>query len=343
MTIEYYLQEKRNASIMISQIYEDIDIYNKMNLEYRDDFLFKQLENKLAYFLMKYEIFHQLCEQQEQKQQQVLEIVDPNDIEIQIVTEKVIESNKDVVEEKNNEMTIATIEEQANNEEEKEIPLKKKKRCFFKRFARQKHKDNITTVEEKVEKEEENKYEHSSSKINQYIHQGFNQQQLDLINEGIEAGVDVDVFADVSRPSYSMRCILSAMEKGLTYTYLLDKQLSQEQLDVLMIFLLSQYDISNISDPSLSSEEMAFEFVRKHYHKQHIDIHDYNLKQLTEIKRGVLNKLNVSLYLDSNFNEEQMYMIRRGLEKKIDVSVYAKPEVPVEMMKDKFYELSLKN
>lgn len=48
---------------------------------------------------------------------------------------------------------------------------------------------------------------------------------------------------------------------------------------------------------------------------------------MQQIRVGLEEKLDISLYAKPEFNHLQMYQIRKGLEEKIlDVSIHAKPE-----------------
>ena len=53
---------------------------------------------------------------------------------------------------------------------------------------------------------------------------------------------------------------------------------------------------------------------------------------MEEIKWGLEDKLNVSIYATPDFTWKQMEQIRLGLENNIDVSIYAKPEISWEEM-----------
>ena len=51
----------------------------------------------------------------------------------------------------------------------------------------------------------------------------------------------------------------------------------------------------------------------------------FNKEQLREIRKGIINNENISLYAKDYFNYKQMKVIRLGLLKNVDVSLYAKP------------------
>ena len=50
----------------------------------------------------------------------------------------------------------------------------------------------------------------------------------------------------------------------------------------------------------------------------------FNPSQQKQIKIGLKNNVNISIYAKTEFNGEQMKQIRWGLEDNLDVSVYAK-------------------
>ena len=54
---------------------------------------------------------------------------------------------------------------------------------------------------------------------------------------------------------------------------------------------------------------------------------DFNREQKEEIRTGLLNGLDVSIYAKKEYNWKQMRAIRQGLEDNLDVSVYAKSEL----------------
>ena len=55
--------------------------------------------------------------------------------------------------------------------------------------------------------------------------------------------------------------------------------------------------------------------------------------QQEEIRLGIENNVNISIYAKKEFDEYQMREIRYGLEDNLDVSVYAKPEFNEKQMK----------
>ena len=54
---------------------------------------------------------------------------------------------------------------------------------------------------------------------------------------------------------------------------------------------------------------------------------------MKEIRLGLEQGLDVSIYAKIIFNKNQMFQIRLGLAKNLDVLIYAKPEFDEEQMK----------
>ena len=52
----------------------------------------------------------------------------------------------------------------------------------------------------------------------------------------------------------------------------------------------------------------------------------FDKNQIEQIKLGLNNYVDISIYAKKEFDWQKMYVIRKGLEKGIDVSVYVKPE-----------------
>ena len=53
---------------------------------------------------------------------------------------------------------------------------------------------------------------------------------------------------------------------------------------------------------------------------------------MREIRYGLEDNLDVSVYAKSEFDYNQMFEIRKGLEDNLNVSVYAKPELDLKEM-----------
>lgn len=67
-----------------------------------------------------------------------------------------------------------------------------------------------------------------------------------------------------------------------------------------------------------------------------------NLPSLIEIRKGLENSIDVSIYAKPEFNWRQMREIREGLEAGIDVSSYADPNIPWTQMHNMRPQLTYK-
>ena len=63
-------------------------------------------------------------------------------------------------------------------------------------------------------------------------------------------------------------------------------------------------------------------------------VHDFDDLQMEEIRKGLANGLDVSVYAKPEFDNRQMEEIRQGLVCELDVSVYAKPELSWKQMEE---------
>lgn len=61
-------------------------------------------------------------------------------------------------------------------------------------------------------------------------------------------------------------------------------------------------------------------------YNQLIDKYFFNESKKEEIRLGIENGIDVSIYAKPEFNVNQMVEIRKGLEQNLNVSLYAKPE-----------------
>lgn len=65
----------------------------------------------------------------------------------------------------------------------------------------------------------------------------------------------------------------------------------------------------------------------------------FDSQQMKQIRIGLENRLDVSVYAKQEFDWLQMKQIRLGLEKELDVSIYAKPEFDWSQMRQIRYGL----
>jgi len=64
--------------------------------------------------------------------------------------------------------------------------------------------------------------------------------------------------------------------------------------------------------------------------EERLNLSKFNIDQLYEIRTGLEDGLDVSIYANPKYSWEQMYEIRKLMLKNVDVSSYLDPNIPVE-------------
>jgi hypothetical protein len=129
----------------------------------------------------------------------------------------------------------------------------------------------------------------------------FEAAQIWMIEQGMEKGLDVAVYADTRYNWRQMHVIKSGMERGLDISALRDPEYSHEQMGAILRGLRQGFDISIYADKK------------------------YRAEQMNEIAAGMESGVNVNQYADPRYTWLQMMEIRKGLESGADVSVYRNP------------------
>lgn len=130
----------------------------------------------------------------------------------------------------------------------------------------------------------------------------FSKYQLDQIERGKEAGLDVSVYTDPKFDAEQMREIRLGLEKGVDVSLYADPKFDAEQMEEIREGLRSGVDVSIYADPK------------------------FDWGQMSEIRLGLEEGVDISLFADPKFEWKQMWHIRRGLESGVDVRLYADPK-----------------
>ena len=136
---------------------------------------------------------------------------------------------------------------------------------------------------------------HIKSPLNKN-YEGYTQEQLYEISEGLKSGVDISKYAKIEFSAIMMRVIRLALE---------------EKLDI------SEIDYSKI-DVDVASELHELMTININIDKYK---EGYSSKQLYAIRDGYARGYDVSLFDDKKFSSEQMYAIIKGIKDGVDVMV----------------------
>lgn len=198
-------------------------------------------------------------------------------------------------------------------------------------------------------------------KINGYeFEKEFTPDQQREIEEGLDAGLDVSVYAKPEFLAIQMREIRLGMLQGLPVQRYAKAEYDWFQMGEIRTGLEKNLDVSKYEDPSIS-----FEIMRQIRYglESGIDLSPGKMLSagiLKQLRRGIKSKVDISGYIKLGYEEQQLEQIRialekgvdiepyltlsyrgaaireicLGLEEKIDVSVYAKPDMNWQQMRE---------
>lgn len=138
-----------------------------------------------------------------------------------------------------------------------------------------------------------------ADKIRTYAELGFNAEQTQELLEGLESGVDVDVYAKPEYDWYKMHIIRERLEEGFPADYALFVSDKEKQFTPEIENILRSYNFNN--------------------------------DQIYEYRQGIEAGLNVNLFKDLNsdntpfYSADEMHQIRLSLEAGVDINQYIIP------------------
>lgn len=162
----------------------------------------------------------------------------------------------------------------------------------------------------------------------------FNDEQLSEIGKGIDADVDVTIYARLQYDEYQMEQIRLGLENGVDVDFYTNHMFNSEQMELIRLGLEQELDVSIYAKPEFDANQM--ESIRVGL-LNNLDVSVYadpkfNDEQMKEILSGLENELNVDIYANPEFNADQMERIAWGLEENLDVSIYADPKYDANQM-----------
>ncbi|MFI3211340.1 MAG: hypothetical protein R3Y64_09885, partial [Peptostreptococcaceae bacterium] len=174
-----------------------------------------------------------------------------------------------------------------------------------------------------------------------YEPQGFLEEELDEIRDGLKKGIDVSVYAKKEYNALKMFAIKEGLILGLDVSKYLDDRLSYVQMLQVKYGLESGIDVTYYNKPEINVFVMReIRRLLEECLNQNININSlidkdlivkYSPKQLVEITFGVRDKVDVTRYLNE-YNDEQMAQIRFGLMDNLNVSIYLDSSIDADYM-----------
>lgn len=160
-------------------------------------------------------------------------------------------------------------------------------------------------------------------KINGYeFDTEFTPDQQREINEGIEAGLDVTVYAKPEFLAIQMREIRLGMLQKLPVERYAKIEYDWFQMSEIRSGLNSNLDVSKYEDPSIPFETMR---QIRYGLEEGIDLSSGKKLPagiLKELRKSVKSKVDISEYIRQGYDEQQLEQIRIALEKGVDIAPY---------------------
>lgn len=164
--------------------------------------------------------------------------------------------------------------------------------------------------------------------VSLYANPVFDSYQMREVRRGLELGLDAKKYASPEFLFITMRALRKALEKGYDLVPYAKKGYGGKELMELTRGLVAgNPDIRGFFEKGYNAEQLeqinnAFEAGVNLL--PYLSIKMYGA-QLAEIVKGLIKKVDVSIYAKGEYNWFQMREMRYGLEDKVDVSSYANP------------------
>lgn len=201
--------------------------------------------------------------------------------------------------------------------------------------------------------------------IEQLKDEGFTIQQINQLIPLIESGLDISYLGpellnlnllrflkkEINQFTVAQKqLILHGISKKLNVTFYMKHVLSEKQMEMIIMGLEKELDVSFYADPKFNLVQMREIKNLLEYNKvknTNLDVSKiakarYSANQMYEIKAGLVNGIDTTLYERPDLDSDQMQLIRIALEKGLDISIFEKDDYPIEEMR-KFLNKPYKN
>lgn len=162
------------------------------------------------------------------------------------------------------------------------------------------------------------------SERDQWSSAGFNKDQIDELEKGRDAGLDVSLYAAKEFMAIQMRQIRLGMLEGLDVLCYAIPEYDWFQMEELREGLKSGVDIAKFSSPEMPYDKMRQ--IRLGL-EEGIDLIAYaRLKagMLRELRKAIRSGINLIPYIQQGYQTEQLEQIRIALTKGVDIDPYLK-------------------
>lgn len=160
-----------------------------------------------------------------------------------------------------------------------------------------------------------------------YLADGFTQDQVNEIKEGLDSGLDVSVYAKKEFLAIQMHQIRRGLQEELPVESYASADFDWFQMEEIRKGLQGGLDIKLYASPSVSYDRMRQ--IRKGL-KKGINLSNYarlDAGVLRELRKALLSKIYIVEYIQQGYNAEQLEQIRKALEKGLDIVPYLHKEL----------------
>lgn len=200
----------------------------------------------------------------------------------------------------------------------------------------------------------------SDSKTVEVQESVFDEQQLEEIEAGREAGLDVACYASPDYHALEMRQLRLGLMAGLDVSVYADGGYDWQQMEELRLGMEQGLDVSTYATPALTEYQM------RQFRKAMLQGHDlsayqrfpaeilrqirkakrsgvdldpflegnYSAGQLEQVRLALENGTDLSPYIDKGYEPEALREIRLGVEAGLDISVYEKKDYNWRQMRE---------
>lgn len=155
-----------------------------------------------------------------------------------------------------------------------------------------------------------------------YRKQGFSEDQIDEIEIGHQKGLKVSLYAKKEFLAIQMHQIRLGLEENLPVSKYAKPEYDWFQMGEIREGLKDGVDVSKYADPKLSYEIMRQ--IRKGL-AQGIELpfhQGWSAGILREVRKALLDKVNIIKYIREGYKEEQLKEIRKAIANGIDIDPY---------------------
>lgn len=155
-----------------------------------------------------------------------------------------------------------------------------------------------------------------------YLKSGFTRDQVTEIQEGLEAGLDISVYAKKEFFAIQMHQIRLGLMKKLPVEKYASTEYDWFQMEEIRLGLQDGLDIFLYANPAISYDRMRQ--IRLGL-KDGINLADYarlDAGILKELRKALASRIYIVEYIQQGYNAEQLEQIRMALEKGLDILPY---------------------